>query len=373
MKTLHKHIFPVFLTLLFLVSCEKEISFHRNDIPDQLQMNGLLAVGDTVHYVHLAVSRAMLVEKITDGSVRCLVNGRQVAEGTAITYDAASDEREEDMIIYNPSGTPAKRMRQTTFAFRADFAPGDVVRIEAEANGGRYKAWSEVTVPDAPEIALKDTSSTFNRGYYLKQNMKLRLRGKDSAGERNLYRIDGVRRNVTTTFHSRDAQWDSTDPDNVTWIEHTRVEKHSDKMWIDLGTDPILTEGMTVDELDLLGTSTNTYCVYSDHLFDGNDYDISFSVEWYNAPPSVGLFEKWRMESELAVRVMGITAAEYAYLKALDLYQNLGDDTVFAEPASFPDNVEGGLGFIGIANPITITIPLPPDEHEESGDEGIYY
>ena len=54
-------------------------------------------------------------------------------------------------------------------------------------------------------------------------------------------------------------------------------------MWIDLGTDPILTEGMTVDELDLLGTSTNTYCVYSDHLFDGNDYDISFSVEWYNA------------------------------------------------------------------------------------------
>ena len=86
-----------------------------------------------------------------------------------------------------------------------------------------------------------------------------------------------------------------------------------------------------------------------------------------------GLFEKWRMESELAVRVMGITAAEYAYLKALDLYQNLGDDTVFAEPASFPDNVEGGLGFIGIANPVTITIPLPPVEHEESGDEGIYY
>ena len=71
--------------------------------------------------------------------------------------------------------------------------------------------------------------------------------------------------------------------------------------------------------------------------------------------------------------VTGTSAVGSGYLKALALYQNLGDDTVFAEPASFPDNVEGGLGFIGIANPVTITIPLPPVEHEESGDEGIYY
>ena len=114
---------------------------------------------------------------------------------------------------------------------------------------------------------------------------------------------------------------------------------------IDPGRDPVLTEGLNAGDLDIIGT-TNRYALYSDARFDGKTYTLSFNV----SGPSEG--------KELTLTVLGITQTEFAYLRALEVYDALDGDTLFTEPASFPDNVEGGVGMVSIATPARIVLQV---------------
>ncbi len=288
------------LLIIILCACERDLTWHRDDIPDRLQVNAQLVAGDTLHYVHLAVSKARTISTVTDGAVRIFVNGKHVADGKALDYESF------------PGGYPVPfglgehplNMRQRSFSFRADFKPGDLVRIEAEANGGQFSASAEASVPQAPEIALKEISLQELEG---DPAMRIRLRGKDDGGERNYYRI-------------ADACLDG--------LEHLEM---------DPGRDPVLNDGAYSDELDLVGMSSNMFMLYSDKRFDGGDYEVSFYLFGTH------------MGRELVLSLLSISETEYDYLKAMELYDIIGGDTVFTEPASFPDNVEGGVGLVSIA------------------------
>ncbi len=341
------------VTALF-VACTKDIDFHLKDIRPQLIVNSQMTVGDTLHLVYLAISKDASVERIQSGSVKCYVNGEFVADGKL-------DDRDDDLFIkedlhlygygfkdnhndaYHAGANGASRNKQTRYSFKADFKPGDVVRIEAdaEADGETYKAYSEVVVPKAPEFTIADTLSQKNS--YGTSIYRIRVRGKDIAGEDNFYRILSGR-----SIIDKKIRYANEREDAKTWEEKTDYNF----IRLDKGNDPILNDGAPAEDLDLAGASENTFRVFSDRQFSNGTFNIGFSVDASDIITGLhGVLNYDRMESEttFSVTILGITKDEYYYLKALSIYDYLDGDTTLTEPVSFPNNVVGGVGLVSIS------------------------
>ena len=346
-------------TAAFFCACEKEVDFHRDDIPAQLQMNAQLYVGDTIHAVYLAVSKDIKVESVTSGNVACFVNGAKVADGVRDDRDDALFERESST---EADGFSASGMRQTRFTFKADFHPGDIVRIEATANGGACKAYSEVTVPYAPAISIADTVCQQNPAVtYSDQVYRIKLQGQDIKGENSFFRL-------TADYERKDdlyCDWDWVSED-----ERHLVNRRSDGLMIDKGNDPILQDGAPAEDVDLTGASENIYNVFSDRLFKDGSFSMVFSVDPdFVQMPTGYAFLYAESDITFNARVWGISEGEYNYLKALSIYDYTGGDATFTEPVSFPDNVEGGVGFVSISTPSTASVKFT---RHFSWDESIY-
>ena len=340
---------------VLLGACTKDIDFNLKDIKPQLIVNSQMTVGDTLHLVYLAVSKTDRVEKINSGSVKCYVNGNFVADGQLDNRDdklfikedlhlygyVYKDEHHKD--VYSPEANGASKNKQTRYSFKADFKPGDVVRIEAEAeaDGETFKAYSEVVVPKAPEFSITDTLSQKNQ--YGDHVYRIRVKGKDIIGEDNFYRILSGRSVI-----DKKIRYATEKEEAKTW-EETRDYSF---IRLDKGNDPILNDGAPAEDLDLEGASENTFRVFSDSQFSDGTFNIGFSV---NANEIIyglhGVLNFNRMESEttLSVTIRGITKEEYYYLKALSIYDYLDGDTTLTEPVSFPDNVEGGVGLVSVS------------------------
>lgn len=338
-----------------LGACTKDIDFNLTDLKPQLIVNSQMTVGDTLHLVYLAVSKTDRIEKINSGSVKCYVNGNFVADGQLDNRDDKlfikedlhlygyiyKDEHRKD--VYSPGPNEASKNKQTRYSFKADFKPGDVVRIEAEAeaDGETFKAYSEVVVPKAPEFSITDTLSQKNQ--YGDHVYRIRVKGKDIIGEDNFYRILSGRSVI-----DKKIRYATEKEEAKTW-EETRDYSF---IRLDKGNDPILNDGAPAEDLDLEGASENTFRVFSDSQFSDGTFNIGFSV---NANEIIyglhGVLNFNRMESEttLSVTIRGITKDEYYYLKALSIYDYLDGDTTLTEPVSFPDNVEGGVGLVCIS------------------------
>lgn len=339
---------------LSVCACTKEVTFHRDDIKPQLMVNAQMTVGDTIHLVYLAISKADRIDKISSGSIKCYVNGNFVADG-------ALDNRDDNLFIkedyhlsysyedgqYSVSNTAGKA-KQTRYTFKADFKPGDVVRIEVEADGGAYKASSEVIVPKAPEITSVDTLRQNKPGFEDSYIYKVRVKGKDIAGEDNFYRVmtgsSTINKKIKYATEYEEARnWIETQ-----WFHNIELDK---------GNDPILNDGAPAEDLDLAGASENTFRVFSDERFADGTFNIGFSVDaddiFTNDSVDYDLMES---ESTFSVIVNGITKEEYYYLKALSIYNYLDGDTSITEPVSFPNNVEGGVGLVSICTPAVANV-----------------
>lgn len=342
-------------------ACTKDIDFHRDDIKPLLMMNSQMTVGDTLHLVYLAISKDVSIEKISSGAVKCYVNDELAAEGVL-------DERPDETFITDENtdvdGFKAGDTRQTRFSFKADFKPGDIVRIEAEANGGAYKAFSEVTVPKAPAIDTPDTICQIKPGHESVYQYKIRAKGKDVAGEKNYYRIKAGYSTKCTFFIKETEYSDARQVVRTEPFEYLEIDK---------GNDPILNDGDPAEELDLAGASVNSFNVFSDRLFADGTFNIGFTVDDFltNLAPDVITSEKERIECEFtfSVVVASLSAEEYHYLKALSIYYELDGDTSLTEPVSFPNNVEGGVGLVSVCTPAVATVKF----HRTYTSGGIIY
>jgi len=320
---------------VLLGACTKDIDYNLKDIKPQLIVNSQMTVGDTLHLVYLAVSKSDRVERIKSGSVKCYVNGVLVADGKLDNRDDDlfikedlhiyghyyRDEHHKD--VYTAGPNAAGKTNQTRYSFKAGFKPGDVVRIEAEADDG--------------------TDTLLQKDQYGDNIYRIRVKGKDITGEDNFYRILSGRSVI-----DKKIRYASESEEAMTWEE----TKDYSFIRLDKGNDPILNDGAPAEDLDLEGASENTFRVFSDRQFSDGTFNIGFNV---NANEIIyglhGLLNFNRMESEttLSVTIRGITKDEYYYLKALSIYDYLDGDITLTEPVSFPDNVEGGIGLVSIS------------------------
>ena len=114
-----------------------------------------------------------------------------------------------------------------------------------------------------------------------------------------------------------------------------------------------------------MGDFGNRYHVFTDALFDGNEYTLKLRVATsYNNDDDADTNEgdNYNIEPaymELCVDLQHITKDYYLYLKSRASAWGNGDfGGMFSEPIQIYNNIQGGIGILGSYTSIIYILPL---------------
>ena len=325
-----KKILYILIAAGLLAACDNPMDFKPADKDDELVMNALLDAGEHTHYVTLSVSGTEFVRSVNNAVLRCYVNGTKVATVTEFL------EEENDY-----SYTRFRRV----MSFNADFKAGDVVRLEAEAEG-KFSAWNEQVVPDTPVLVSVDTTTvekhTDNSSA---TGMRFDTRLENTQSGEDFYRM-AVYLRRDCTFYDED--------------DHNLGRNVKDYVCnLDVDNDPILSDGYIGNDEGLgleLGTY-NFYGAFTDSQFDGASATLrpiiypgsSYQYGYYPSYDIPVDTRKVKTDLYAIASVQSISKTHYLYLKAMNNLRG-GSDDLALEDIQIPDNVEGGIGFVGLSN-----------------------
>lgn len=357
MKTrmkLHLIIYIAIVTGL-LAACENEIPYNPGTHEPQLILNALLDAGETENHVYLHLTRGFGIERLEEATLALYVNGK--AETTeAISpeelYENLKDKVDEDVFESLLKSIKFKKYRLTT-----PFHPGDRIRLEATAEGGKYRASAEVTMPQPVESLHVDTCLAYLREYSgqrLYRQYKVTL--QDRPGEKNHYRLD-----IWNDLTFR-CQWYEYQESGDRVLIDTLVTINREKEIINR-EDVILTDGhpgnYDDEDNELFPTISNKYNIFTDHTFCDSHATLRvYTPLYHDKYPNIACRYLYRKQT-ITVRLLSLTEAEYRYLKALNCLKDEDYDENLTEPICLPSNVEGGLGFVGACSEAKVTIEIP--------------
>jgi len=355
--------------------CENEIPFVVEDDRELLVLNADLRTDVTTHVVYVGVSRVVEVDRAEGARVLCYVNGKLAAEGVQAKEERVNGDgyyeskpTEETLRMLEEAGLDRYVLYgpSTVFLMEVQFRPGDQVKIEAVR--GNDHAYAEVVVPEAPKVLSVTPEKIYVRQYEdIYPCISFAVRLEDRPGTDDYFRI-GMGSDVRQTFHFRDEAGVTLRPDTTLFYGRDfRPE---------IGRDPILNDGYTFEnfENDFFAdfNATNTARIFSDRLFSGSECTVKpfadsseFTPRFYNwtaYAPDGEMCSSSGFEADptAVVKVMAISRMHYAYYKALNNGEVFGFDTnPIVEPVALPSNVEGGLGFVGIASTASVRVEMP--------------
>ena len=324
-----KKLIIILMTAALLAACDNPLEFKPASSVDKLIVNGHLTTDEETHTVYVAVSHTEYVSMVKSGELRCYVNGSLVAKTNTLTsLDYAN--------YYDVGGK--------YFQFQAPFKAGDKVRIEVDADG--FKAWNEQVVPAAPTVSKVDTVSVRQRSEW--------------GSVDDCYRFDTTVQDIDPEeSFFRLAITDHTDA--VFYKDNVEIGKTSSERLISFfaDDDPILNEG----HFDAGGFfeigSSNQYGIITDNMFAGASATLKpiVSKTSFGAIDYMEETDSVKVSPKALVKVFGISKPYFYYFKALNSLRS-GDTDLALEDVQIPDNIEGGIGFIGIANPYTASVSL---------------
>lgn len=332
-----KKILYMMMAAALLAACDNPLEYKPANVNDELVVNGLMTVDEEWHQVYVAVSHTEYVGQVKSGELRCYVNGTQVAKTSSLVdvpdYDGGVQSR--------------------YFRFQAPFKAGDVVRIEVNADG-KFSVWNEQVVPGLPTVTKVDTVSVRQRSDWgeVSDCYRFDIGLRDvNPEEDDFFRLDirGYSKNV---YYKDDAELGREDIDR------------SCQMFTE--DDPILNEGhFSSGEMPFEIGSTNEYGIVTDNMFAGASATLRPIVDKYSFGPRWWMdgADKVVSDNYAYVKVYGISKPSYYYFKALNMLRS-GDTDLALEDVQIPDNIEGGIGFVSIANPVIHKFYLGKVEYE---------
>lgn len=338
-----KHFFcmTVFLLILALSSCENEIPYNIGNQEPLLIMNAMLEAGKGENFVYLDISHTHKTTPVKEGSVQLYINGKLAEEAEVVMRD--------NNWPYTENPTPKFRLTSL-------FTPGDVLRLEATAENGKYHASAEVTVPQPlPEIKVDTCLANIKVSGTYNIHRQFNISLKDPAGQTNYYRLS-IQYDNTVTGTNLSGR------DSTAYI-HTEAELINSEDAILTDGRPGSTDSDANDNSDIFGNNiTNRYNVFSDKRFSGSSCTLkvySYLYERYTAYDFQG---KATLSSTINVRLLNLTEAGYRYLKALNTLKDEDYDETLMEPVTLPTNVKGGLGIVYAYSVTSTAIKLPDQE-----------
>ncbi len=364
-KHLH-HIIIYIATALLSAACENEIPY----IPAQgqlcLLMNALLEAGEgKTNYVYLHLSEGDNIGKVNrDATLRLYVNDAlaemplNVTNEEILPYDSttwSNYEQYEEYLSY----LPFKKFHLTT-----PLHPGDHIRLEATAERGTLNAVAETDVPLPPEAFRVDTATVIRtEDYYKGPHYRYLITLTDRPNERNYYRLD-IRNDFRVRYHFTASEHDSLTYEQM----NTPVINREDIIL----TDGHITHTEEESDNELFPRIENIYNIFADTYFPGasttlkvytrrgDDFRAS-PLSFSNVPHLTYCTQR------ICVSLYSLTEETYRYLQALNCLDDDDYDNTLMEPVSLPNNVSGGVGFVGVLVPreVYFTFPERPCEEDE--------
>ncbi|MBR4822819.1 MAG: DUF4249 domain-containing protein [Bacteroidales bacterium] len=331
-----KKIYMILSAVLCLAACDNPLEYKPADKNDELIVNALMDASETSHKVSLAISCTEKVRPVQRAELRCFVNGKRVATTRQLLDNSELGD----------SGNWGAKTRW--LCFNASFKSGDLVRIEVQADG-KFSASCEQVVPAAPNLDSAEASLEKKEGDEYPRKYFFEIKLKDSADQVDYYRLC-MRNHVVSTYYDREG--------NVISKETFRRE-----IPMEIDNDPILNEGHIGGSggFDFELGSPNEFGAFYDSLFDGKTatlrpaIDRAFLASFdYQMPEHTYSVQ---LDFYVDVVLLKIPKRYYHYLLAMNLLRG-GSDDLALEDIQIPDNIDGGIGFVGLSSSSVETVFL---------------
>ena len=372
MKTRIKlHLIYIAFAGLFM-ACENEIPYNPGQQNPQLIMNALLNAGQTENLVYLHLSEGNSIGRINEATLSLYVNDKQVESPQAISPEEYYGNM-QNQLDKGQYEALLKSMRFKIFRLTARLQPGDNIRLEATAEGGKYHVSSQVTVPRPLQSLQVDTCTALIRQWgSMRAHRQYRITLEDLPNEKNYYRLEIVNnkdfRCVIYT-PNEDENGDYIKDENGDYIYTITKDTVVNYRYTELinREDVILTDGHVTssddDENAMFPTNIeNKYSIFTDNRFTNSSATLKVYTPLYDDNYDILQslnYTRCYLKQNITVRVLSLPETYYRYLKALNCMDDEDYDEALMEPISLPSNVEGGLGFVGISSEIQYTIDMP--------------
>ncbi|MDD5186307.1 MAG: DUF4249 domain-containing protein [Paludibacter sp.] len=330
-----KIVLSIFASLFIFISCEKDIEFN-GEITDPLIVVNSYITPDSVVSAHISESRFFLKDSITykninNADVSVWVNGvfkekmNLVEKGMYHgTYKPIVGETIK--IIVN---VPTRK----EVSCETKIYSQPVINSIDTANiwtGDRYEIQSSGTsYGNGPMTWVYDTIATVT-GHTINYTLKF----NDNANEQNFYRL--VVQNI--------EHYTVTDT-----IMHTSKDSIMTNYYFNF-TDVVSGNNTTNDPTAIIGGgyySYNMYNAFSDELFNGKTYSLTFSTneDICKYSPEYTYGRETPDRKEIKIYLQSISRDYYLYLKSRAA--GSGGENFFSEPVQIHNNIVGGIGILG--------------------------
>ena len=373
MKTRIKLYLIIYIAFAGLfMACENEIPYNPGQQNPQLIMNALLNAGQTENLVYLHLSEGNSIGRINEATLSLYVNNKQVESPQAISPEEYYGNM-QNQLDKGQYEALLKSMRFKIFRLTARLQPGDNIRLEATAEGGKYHVSSQVTVPRPLQSLQVDTCTALIRQWgSMRAHRQYRITLEDLPNEKNYYRLEIVNnkdfRCVIYT-PNEDENGDYIKDENGDYIYTITKDTVVNYRYTELinREDVILTDGHVTssddDENAMFPTNIeNKYSIFTDNRFTNSSATLKVYTPLYDDNYDILQslnYTRCYLKQNITVRVLSLPETYYRYLKALNCMDDEDYDEALMEPISLPSNVEGGLGFVGISSEIQYTIDMP--------------
>ncbi len=324
---------------MLLLSCEERIDIGNDGLGDQLMMDAQMSTADTVHTVYLSLSRISGLFLAENATISCYVNGT-LADRTG----------EINEIVENPVG-PQGHYKVAAYQIRARFAPGDKVKLTADA--GELHCEAEVSVPTAP--MLKGAEFTQKS----KWEYKLAVDIEDNKGAYGYYFIrfyntsyvQVIKADVYPGHASKDYK-----PGDI-------VKRVNYEVAADTKQEPLLRTGETYPGSD--GDSQPSFFeneknLFTDEMFRDGAYQLNVEIKKYEetVPTTIVDGDLYRSYNQLKVRLFHISKEEYVHMTGIQFRDSYESNSTLTGEFVYPHNVSGGLGFVAVNSESDIELLL---------------
>ena len=366
-----KYIILILAVIAAVFSCTSYEELRYPGRKESLIINGIFRTDDSLHSISVTYGTAKggVYRSGHDATVKCFVNGQFVSEGEKVHYEGEG----EVLIIYDGDAaasdpdtdnyyTDTLLAEYRKYTFKADIHPGDKVRIEVASDMG--KASVEAIAPQPCRLEFVDTTAIrVNRGAYDDtRDYNIRIKIHDIPGEETWF-VPLKANGLMETCDGPDGETVRSGIVNtIAWFDiENPVYGHET---LDIPNELSRNIGAPLD----LGYSWSF--TFSDHSFE----DGSIELEYKDVQPRKIMvdgagdhhYDELRLRQTALLPVGTINKTTYQYAQDLDIYRSASAD---AEPVIFPDNVEGGIGYVGI---ITVNnLPVRLDDYVVWRD--VYY
>jgi len=323
----------IILCLFCLVSCQKDIVFNGDTTEPLVVVNSYITP-DSVISAHISESRFFLndtttFKEINNANVSVWVNGTFKEK---MTYS----ENGIYLGIFKPSigeiiklivKVPSKMdvSSEAIINPKPDIISLDTTDIWTDE---RYLInYSSYNTVGGPTVMTNDTIAIVN-GHQI--NYKLKF--KDNGSENNYYRLVVITKETYVTI-------DKMTKDTITEIRNNYNFNF---------TDVVSGNNTGNDPLSIVGNSANNlYNVFSDELFNGKTYSLSFvtNEDVYTYKPEYLYGQETPVKQTVNIYLQSISKDYYLYLKSRPV-ASAGTD-FFSEAVQIHNNIVGGIGILG--------------------------